>query len=239
MKTSVLSSSVYKQVNKVFQENADLIASKYKTFDTLADKYLGGPAVVKLKKSRAAAQEFLERFQNEYPGFARYSDVAGDIPTKDIDKILLNAGDPINTFMKAMVAIGDEPITPKQFKGVMTMLGRAIEGTSYKTLNKEMFIMREALEADFNSFGANINKATFLANEGFKTQYDRIAKLSGPEMAEQYLNTSMKAAESLKDKLLDANKTYSSVLGFYQRAKVPQIIKSTSSALTPAISKAC
>ena len=225
MKTSVLSSSVYKQVNKVFQDNVDLIASKYGAFDALADKSLGGPAVVKLTKSRQAAREFLERFKNEYPGFTQYDSLVGDIPTKDIDKILLNAGDPINTFMKAMVAIGDDPITPKQFKGLMTMLGRAIEGTNYKTLNKEMFVMREALEADFNSFGANINKATFLADEGFKTQYDNIAKLSGPEMAEQYLNNSMKAAEGLKDKLLDANKTYSSILGFYQRAKVPQLIK--------------
>ena len=39
MKTSVLSSSVYKQVNKVFQDNVDLIASKYGAFDALSDAY--------------------------------------------------------------------------------------------------------------------------------------------------------------------------------------------------------
>ena len=70
MKTSVLSSSVYKQVNKVFQDNVDLIASKYGAFDALSDA-VGNPSIITLKKSQAD-KEFLERFKNEYPGFARY-----------------------------------------------------------------------------------------------------------------------------------------------------------------------
>jgi len=223
MKTSVLSSSVYKQVNKVFQDNVDLIASKYGAFDALSDA-VGNPSIIKLSKTQAAARQFLERFKNEYPGFARYSE-GMDIPLKDIDKILTNASDPINSFMKAMIAIEDNLISPKQYKGVMTMLGRAIEGTGYQTLKREMFVMREALENDFADFGSNINKAALLADEGVKAQYDNIAKLSGQDLADQYINNSIKAAEELRDKLLDANKTYSSILGFYQRAKVPQIIK--------------
>ena len=224
MKTSVLSSSVYKQVNKVFQDNVDLIASKYGAFDALSDA-VGNPSIITLKKSQAAAKEFLERFRNEYPGFAQYVDQVGDIPIKDIDKILTNASDPINTFMKAMVAIGDNAISPKQYKGVMTMLNRAIEGTGYQTLKREMYVMREALENDFAAFGSNINKGALLADEGIKATYDTIAKQSGPDLAEQYINKSIQGAEKLRDKLLDANKTYSSILGFYQRAKVPQIIK--------------
>ena len=47
MKTSVLSSSVYKQVNKVFQDNVDLIASKYGAFDALSDA-VGNPSIIKL-----------------------------------------------------------------------------------------------------------------------------------------------------------------------------------------------
>ena len=31
-------------------------------------------------------------------------------------------GDPINLFMKAMIQVQDGLITPKQYKGVMTML---------------------------------------------------------------------------------------------------------------------
>ena len=224
MKTSVLSSSVYKQVNKVFQDNVDLIASKYGAFDALSDA-VGNPSIIKLKKSQAAAKEFLGRFKAEYPGFVQYIDEFGDAPLKDIDKILLNATDPINTFMKAMVAISDNAISPKQYKGVMTMLNRAIEGTGYQTLKREMFIMREALENDFAAFGSNINKAALLADEGIKATYDTIAKQSGNDLAEQYINKSIQGAEKLRDKLLDANKTYSSILGFYQRAKVPQIIK--------------
>ena len=223
MKTSVLSSSVYKQVNKVFQNNVDLIASKYGAFDALSDA-VGNPSIIKLSKTQAAAKEFMERFKNEYPGFARYSE-GMDIPLKDIDKILTNASDPINTFMKAMIAIEDNLISPKQYKGVMTMLNRAIEGTGYQTLKREMFLMREALENDFAAFGSNINKAALLGDEGIKATYDTIAKQSGPDLAEQYINKSIQGAEKLRDKLLDANKTYSSILGFYQRAKVPQLIK--------------
>lgn len=43
-------------------------------------------------------------------------------------------GDPINLFMKAMISIEKGLITPKQFKGVMTMLNNAIEGSRYSTL---------------------------------------------------------------------------------------------------------
>jgi hypothetical protein len=224
MKTSVLSSSVYKQVNKVFQDNVDLIASKYGAFDALSDA-VGNPSIIKLKKSQAASREFLERFKAEYPGFTQYDRLVGDIPLKDIDKILTQGSDPINTFMKAMVSIGDNAISPKQYKGVMTMLNRAIEGTGYQTLKREMFVMREALENDFAAFGSNINKAALLGDEGIKATYDTIAKQSGNDLAEQYINKSIQGAEKLRDKLLDANKTYSSILGFYQRAKVPQIIK--------------
>ena len=223
MKTSVLSSSVYKQVNKVFQDNVDIIASKYGAFDALSDA-VGNPSIIKLKKSQAAAKEFLERFKAEYPGFARYVEGV-DVPTKDIDKILTNASDPINTFKKAMIAIEGNAISPKQYKGVVTMLNRAIEGTGYQTLKREMFIMREALENDFAAFGSNINKAALLGDEGIKATYDTIAKQSGQDLADQYINKSIQGAEKLRDKLLDANKTYSSILGFYQRAKVPQIIK--------------
>ena len=52
-------------------------------------------------------------------------------------------------------------ITPKQYKGVIQMLNNAIQGTDYRTLGRQMFMIREALENDFNAFGANLTKGAF------------------------------------------------------------------------------
>ena len=79
--------------------------------------------------------------------------------------------------------------------------------------------MREALENDFAAFGSNINKAALLADEGIKATYDTIAKQSGQDLADQYIAKSIQGAEKLRDKLLDANKTYSSILGFIKELK--------------------
>ena len=66
MKTGALSHSIYNQAAKVFNDNIDLIGSKYDAFERLADT-VGNPAIIKLDKT--VAKEFLERFKNEYPGF--------------------------------------------------------------------------------------------------------------------------------------------------------------------------
>ena len=59
-----------------------------------------------------------------------------------------------------MDAIGTNMITPKQYKGVIQMLNNAIQGTDYRTLGRQMFMIREALENDFN-LCANLTKGSF------------------------------------------------------------------------------
>ena len=54
----------------------------------------------------------------------------GDLNKLDIEKVLTMQGDPINLFMKAMIGVRDGLITPKQFKGIGTMLNNAIEGSA-------------------------------------------------------------------------------------------------------------
>ena len=48
------------------------------------------------------------------------------------------------------------------------MLNRAIEGTDYRTLKRQMFMIREALENDFNAFGANLTKGALLADRRYQ-----------------------------------------------------------------------
>ena len=227
LKVSAINSSIRKQAEKVFVENVDLYESAYKTFDDLAVTS-GNPRIIKLEKTQQAAREFLEENAEKFPEFREYleSSFGGPAQIKDIDKLLTMQGDPINIFMKAMLQIENGLITPKQFKGVMTMLNNAIQGSRYKTLKDNMFIMREAMETDFAKFGEDISNPTkFLQDEGIKATYDTIAKQAGKPLADQFIEKNMSAANLLKGQLLKANKIFSDVQGFYQLSPLVKSIR--------------
>ena len=220
LKVSAINASIRKQAEKIFVQNVDLYNSAYKTFDNLA-AVSGNPRIIKLEKTQNAAKEFLQENAEQFPEFARYIEDVGDLKAFDIEKLLTMQGDPINLFMKAMVGIEDGLITPKQFKGVMTMLNNAIEGSRYQTLKNNMFIMREAMETDFAKFGEDIaNPSKFLQDKGIKATYDTITETSGKGLADQFIQQNMKAAADLKKQLMLANKIFADVQGFYQLSPV-------------------
>lgn len=227
LKVSAINSSIRKQAEKVFVENVNLYESAYKTFDNLAVTS-GNPRIIKLEKTQQAAREFLEENAEKFPEFKEYLEYGygAAAQIKDIDKLLTMQGDPINLFMKAMLQIESGLITPKQFKGVMTMLNNAIQGSRYKTLKDNMFIMREAMETDFAKFGEDISNPTkFLQDEGIKATYDTIAKQAGKPLADQFIEKNMSAANLLKGQLLKANKIFSDVQGFYQLSPLVKSIR--------------
>ena len=207
MKTGALSHSIYNQAAKVFNDNMDLIGAKYNAFEELANT-VGNPAIIKLDKTVAKAQELKSSFGDLFPSTERA------MTSKNIDEVLKQSGDPINLFYDAMDAIGTNMITPKQYKGVIQMLNNAIQGTDYKTLGRQMFMIREALENDFNAFGANLTKGAFLQDQGIKATFDGLAKQS-PERAEAFIQGNIRNAEKLRDKLYDANATFNKVLNMY------------------------
>jgi len=200
LKVSAINSSIRQQAEKVFVENTNLYNSAYKTFDNLAVTS-GNPKIIKLEKTQQAAKEFLEENASQFPEFNEYlSGFGGAARLQDIDKLLTMQGDPINIFMKALMQIENGLITPKQFKGVMTMLNNAISGSRYQTLKDNMFIMREAMETDFNKFGEDIaNPAKFLEDRGVKATYDAIAAQGGKPLADQYIQKTQESANLLKD----------------------------------------
>jgi len=227
LKVSAINSSIRKQAEKVFVENVNLYESAYKTFDNLAITS-GNPRIIKLQKTQQAAKEFLEENQSQFPEFSEYLEGMYGVAAKpmDIEKLLTMQADPINLFMKSMIQIRDGFITPKQFKGVMTMLNNAIQGSRYQTLKDNMFIMREAMETDFAKFGEDIgNPGKFLEDEGIKATYDTIAKQGGKPLADQYIEKTQQAANLLKDQLLNANKIFSDVQGFYQLSPLVKSIR--------------
>jgi len=226
LKVSAINSSIRKQAEKVFVENVNLYESAYKTFDNLAVT-AGNPRIITLKNTQQAAREFLEENSAQFPEFSEYLSGFGAARIQDIDKLLTMQGDPINLFMKSMLQIGEDTmITPKQYKGVMTMLNNAIQGSRYATLKDNMFIMREAMETDFAKFGEDIsNPGKFLQDEGIKATYDTIAKQGGKPLADQYIEKTQQAANLLKDQLLKANKIFSDVQGFYQLSPLVKSIR--------------
>jgi|8_EtaG_2_1085327.scaffolds.fasta_scaffold00318_19 hypothetical protein len=207
MKTGALSHSIYNQAAKVFNDNMDLIGARYDAFERLADT-VGNPAIISLEKTVAKAQELKQSLTGMFP------DTGRAMQSKNIDEVLKGSGDPINLFYEAMDAIGTNMITPKQYKGVIQMLNNAIQGTDYKTLGRQMFMIREALENDFNAFGANLTKNAFLKDPGLKATYEGLAKQS-PERAEAFIAGNIANAEKLRDQLYLANSTFNKVLNMY------------------------
>ena len=65
MKTGALSHSIYNQAAKVFNDNMDLIGSKYDAFERLDT--VGNPAIIKLDKTVAKAQELKASFGDLFP----------------------------------------------------------------------------------------------------------------------------------------------------------------------------
>ena len=225
MKTSALSSSIYNQAAKVFKDNAALIGSKYQAFDTLAQT-VGNPKVIPTKKLKEVSSEFLERYKASFPDIDAYRVADQGVNIKDIDTLLKAQGDPLNLFMVAAKSISDEGlVTPQQYKGLMQMLNRAIEGSTFNIPTGSVWALREAMETDLNSFGANLTKNNFLQDATIKETYDNMTKMQGKEFADNFINKNVEDATKLYDKLKDANATFSSVMGFYQKAALPKALK--------------
>ena len=225
MKTAALSSSIYNQAAKVFKDRAALIGSKYLAFDKLAET-VGNPKVIPTKNLRKVSEEFLQRYKQSFPDFDDYKLENMGVKARDVDTILKSTGDPLYMFMAASKAIsGEGLITPTQYKGLMQMLNRAIEGTGFNIPTGSVWSLREAMETDLNSFGANLTKQNFLNDATIKETYDNMVNMQGKEFAENFLQKNVDDSAMLYDKLKDANATFSSVMGFYQDFTIPKALK--------------
>tara|TARA_Y100001938_G_scaffold139170_1_gene205656 strand:- start:139 stop:3186 length:3048 start_codon:yes stop_codon:yes gene_type:complete len=231
MKTSALSSSIYNQAAKTFSDNAAVIGSKYKAFETFAEA-LGNPRVISLDATTKYAREMVESNRQMFPDIPSYAPGLGDLDIKAIDKYLKDAGDPLNLFMKATAAIGTNKITPKEYSGLMRMLNRAIEGTQYTLPTGSVWSLREALETDLNAFGGKLTKDNLLSDATLKESYDAMVAQSGKAFADADIAFKISQGEQLYGKLLDANATFSSLMGFIKSPLIKSFRKFDSSLFT-------
>ena len=223
MKTSLLSATVFKQADEAFKANSALINSSYKGFETLA-KTIRNPKVIPTKKLKEVTAEYIEGLKAQFPQLRDYaSDALGPLPIKDIAK-LTATGDPLANFIRYANSI-DDFITPMEYKGLITTLNRAIDGTTYQNIRPTLWSIREALENDLNMFGANITKETFMKDAVFKEGYENLVKTSGKAAADADLNFVLKQSEQLRDQLYRANDVFATLMNFYQRAGITGVFK--------------
>jgi hypothetical protein len=222
IKTGMLSATIWKQADEAFKQNSNLINASYRAFDTLADT-IGNPKVIPTNHVKKMAKEYVDELALQYPGIRSYAqDALGNIDMKEIAK-LQGSGDPLALFFRYMNSI-DDFVTPKEYKGMMTTLNRAIEGTTYQNIRPTLWSIREALENDLNSFGGNLTKETFLKDDVVKAQYDALSK-TNKALADSNIDMMVKQSEQLKDKLYGANDTFSTLMNFYQRANATKIFR--------------
>ena len=223
MKTSLLSATVFKQADEAFKANSALINASYEGFESLA-KTIRNPTVIPTKKVKEVAAQYIEGLKAQFPQLQAYaSDALGALPVKDITK-LQRTGDPLANFMRYVNSV-NEFITPMEYKGMITMLNRAIDETAYQNIRPTLWAIREGLEADLNMFGANITKETFMKDAVFKEGYENLIKTSGKAAADADLNYVLKQAEQLKDQLYRANDVFATLMNFYQRAGITSVFK--------------
>ena len=222
VKTGMLSATVWKQAEQAFIQNSNLINASYKAFDTLADT-IGNPKVIPTGHVKKMAGDYIGELSMKYPGITAYAqDAMGNIDMKALEK-LQGTGDPLALFFRYMNKI-DDFVTPKQYKGMMETLNRAIGETNYDNIRPTLWSIREALENDLNSFGANITKETFLKDDAVKAAYETLAK-TNKAAADADMALKIKASEGLRDKLYGANDTFSTLMNFYQRANATKVFK--------------
>jgi hypothetical protein len=222
IKTGMLSATIWKQADEAFKQNSNLINASYKAFDTLADT-IGNPKVIPTGHVKKMAGDYVDELAMQFPGIRGYAqDKLGDVPLKDLQK-LQGTGDPLALFFRYMNAV-DDFVTPKQYKGMITTLNRAIQQTGYENIRPTLWSIREALENDLNSFGANITKETFLKDDTVKAAYETLAK-TNKAAADADMALKIKSSEQLRDKLYGANDTFSTLMNFYQRANATKVFR--------------
>jgi len=222
VKTGMLSATIWKQADQAFKQNSNLINASYKAFDTLADT-IGNPKVIPTSHVKFMAKNYVEELSMKYPGLKSYAqDALGDIDMKEIAK-LQGTGDPLALFFRYMNGI-DDFVTPKQYKGMMETLNRAISTTAYDNIRPTLWSIREALENDLNSFGGAITKETFLKDDAVKAAYETLKK-TNPAAAEADMALKISESVKLKDKLYGANDTFSTLMNFYQNANLTKVFR--------------
>jgi len=180
---SFLSQRLYNQAVETFKKNVGTIDSAYEKFFAI-NSVAGDPAILKLTKTLKASDEFLRQNSAQFPDIVQAMGKAGQGQGRNIDfkSVLDQTGysDPLAQFMAFANGVArGQPITFNQYKGMTMMLNQALEQTKYKTVNKSVAAIREALEKDAHGFLKELNVPSLVQNKEIQ---QRLIELGGGDV---------------------------------------------------------
>jgi hypothetical protein len=199
---SFLSQKVYNQAVETFKKNAATIDEAYGKFFA-TNTVAGDPAILKLTQTLKATDDFLKQNSAQFPDIiqAMNKSVGDGRRPFDLKAIEEQAGfsDPLAQFMSFANGVArGEPITFNQYKGMTMMLNQALEQTKYKTVNKSVAMIREALEKDAHGFLKELNVPSLLQNKELQQRMIELGggdavRIMAPELA------AARVAEAVRD----------------------------------------
>ena len=180
---SFLSQRLYNQAVETFKKNVGTIDSAYDKFFAI-NTVAGDPAILKLTKTLKATDDFLRQNSAQFPDIVKAMGdaVQGQGRQIDFKAVLEQTGysDPLSQFMAFANGVArGQPITFNQYKGMTMMLNQALEQTKYKTVNKSVAAIREALEKDAHGFLKELNVPSLVQNKEIQ---QRLIELGGGDV---------------------------------------------------------
>ena len=189
---SFLSQKVYNQAVETFKKNVGTIDKAYDKFFAI-NTVAGDPAILKLTKTLKATDDFLRQNSAQFPDIIKAMGDAAQGQGRQIDfKAVLDQtgySDPLAQFMSFANGVArGQPITFNQYKGMTMMLNQALEQTKYKTVNKSVAAIREALEKDAHGFLKELNVPNLVQNKEIQQRLIElgggdVVKIMAPELA--------------------------------------------------------
>ena len=187
---SFLSQRLYNQAVETFKKNVGTIDSAYDKFFAI-NTVAGDPAILKLTKTLKATDDFLRQNSAQFPDIAQALQSAQAGRGFDFRSVEELAGfqDPLIQFMSFANGVArGQPITFNQYKGMTMMLNQALEQTKYKTVNKSVAAIREALEKDAHGFLKELNVPSLVQNKEIQQRLIElgggdVVKIMAPELA--------------------------------------------------------
>jgi hypothetical protein len=241
-KTSALAVGSLNAIKDNFQKYGELIQNGYKVLDNeIAD--IGNPAIVNLTKTQEFAQQIAKDFGEEIPLIGKYTGMVGPneysqrfvtgaerLADEALDKTLIgdlsDRADPLVQLMANLAITKNKPMTIKEYIGLQKIATKAYQQTSLK-MPKEMVLgLKMALDDDFAQSIPLLTKETMLQDPALKALYDTTAEVQGKKAADNLLKLRMAGAQSINDKLKEANTAFARLLRPFEYGAVAQAMKS-------------
>ena len=226
---SIMNYAGINQMKNEWAKVLDTISTEYKMVRKHWEE-IGNPTFIPTATVRQETQRLLDQIKTEYP--ERYGDFMQASSYEKGARDLTPADDSLIQYVQFLNNITQNKnyIRMSDWAGLSRMQTAAYEGTRFNNVKPQILVIRNALEKDLNSMNEATVK-TNLKNDVFKDEYQAILQKDGPQAAEDFIESNIRAAKAGYQQLLEANAYYSMVLRPFNTSKVAKQLKAADSKL--------